>query len=178
MSIKQTASIVFLGIFVLLIFNTFFSVHETRQAIVLQFGRPVGAPVTEPGLKIKMPFIQQVQYLDKRILALDSPAEEVIAADQKRLVVDSFTRWRISDPLQFYISVRDERIARSRLQAIVSSSLRSILGAEEFVTVVRDNRDDLMKKITERANEQALNLGINIVAVSYTHLTLPTILLV
>ena len=143
MSVKQTASIVFLGIFVLLIFNTFFSVHETRQAIVLQFGRPVGAPVTEPGLKIKMPFIQQVQYLDKRILALDSPAEEVIAADQKRLVVDSFTRWRISDPLQFYISVRDERIARSRLQAIVSSSLRSILGAEEFVTVVRDNRDDL-----------------------------------
>ena len=147
MSVKQTFSIVFLGIFVLLIFNTFFSVHETRQAIVLQFGRPVGAPITEPGLKIKMPFIQQVQYLDKRILALDSPAEEVIAADQKRLVVDSFTRWRIADPLQFYISVRDERIARSRLQAIVSSSLRSILGAEEFVTVVRDNRDDLMKKL-------------------------------
>ena len=161
MSAKQTALIVLLGIFVLFIFNTFFSVHETRQAIVLQFGRPVGAPVTEPGLKIKMPFIQQVQYLDKRILALDSPAEEVIAADQKRLVVDSFTRWRISDPLQFYISVRDERIARSRLQAIVSSSLRSILGAEEFVTVVRDDRDDLMKKITERANEQSLDLGIN-----------------
>ena len=173
MSIKQTFSIVFLGIFVLLIFNTFFSVHETRQAIVLQFGRPVGAPITEPGLKIKMPFIQQVQYLDKRILALDSPAEEVIAADQKRLVVDSFTRWRIADPLQFYISVRDERIARSRLQAIVSSSLRSILGAEEFVTVVRDNRDDLMKKITERANEQALNLGINIVDVKIKRADLP-----
>jgi membrane protease subunit HflC len=165
MGIKQTALVIFVGIFVLLVFNTFFSVHETRQAIVLQFGRPVGAPITEPGLKLKMPFIQQVQYLDKRILALDSPAEEVIASDQKRLVVDSFTRWRIIDPLQFYISVRDERIARSRLQAIVSSSLRSILGAEEFVTVVRDNRDDLMKQITERANEQALDLGINIVDV-------------
>ena len=173
MSAKQTALIVLLGIFVLFIFNTFFSVHETRQAIVLQFGRPVGAPVTEPGLKIKMPFIQQVQYLDKRILALDSPAEEVIAADQKRLVVDSFTRWRISDPLQFYISVRDERIARSRLQAIVSSSLRSILGAEEFVTVVRDDRDDLMKKITERANEQSLDLGINIVDVKIKRADLP-----
>ena len=120
-----------------------------------------------------MPFIQQVQYLDKRILALDSPAEEVIAADQKRLVVDSFTRWRIADPLQFYISVRDERIARSRLQAIVSSSLRSILGAEEFVTVVRDNRDDLMKKITERANEQSINLGINIVDVKIKRADLP-----
>lgn len=99
MGIKQTASVIFVGIFVLLVFNTFFSVHETRQAIVLQFGRPVGAPITEPGLKLKMPFIQQVQYLDKRILALDSPVEEVIASDQKRLVVDSFTRWRIIDPL-------------------------------------------------------------------------------
>tara|TARA_B100001142_G_scaffold329109_1_gene391260 strand:+ start:26 stop:1009 length:984 start_codon:yes stop_codon:yes gene_type:complete len=173
MGIKQTASVIFVGIFVLLVFNTFFSVHETRQAIVLQFGRPVGAPITEPGLKLKMPFIQQVQYLDKRILALDSPAEEVIASDQKRLVVDSFTRWRIIDPLQFYISVRDERIARSRLQAIVSSSLRSILGAEEFVTVVRDNRDDLMKQITERANEQALDLGINIVDVKIKRADLP-----
>ena len=66
--IKQTASVIFVGIFVLLVFNTFFSVHETRQAIVLQFGRPVGAPITEPGLKLKMPFIQQVQYLDKRII--------------------------------------------------------------------------------------------------------------
>ena len=74
MGIKQTALVIFVGIFVLLVFNTFFSVHETRQAIVLQFGRPVGAPITEPGLKLKMPFIQQVQYLDKRILALDSPA--------------------------------------------------------------------------------------------------------
>jgi len=173
MGIKQTALVIFVGIFVLLVFNTFFSVHETRQAIVLQFGRPVGAPITEPGLKLKMPFIQQVQYLDKRILALDSPAEEVIASDQKRLVVDSFTRWRIIDPLQFYISVRDERIARSRLQAIVSSSLRSILGAEEFVTVVRDNRDDLMKQITERANEQALDLGINIVDVKIKRADLP-----
>jgi len=66
MGIKQTALVIFVGIFVLLVFNTFFSVHETRQAIVLQFGRPVGAPITEPGLKLKMPFIQQVQYLDKR----------------------------------------------------------------------------------------------------------------
>ena len=107
------------------------------------------------------------------IFLAHSPAEEVIAADQKRLVVDSFTRWRIIDPLQFYISVRDERIARSRLQAIVSSSLRSILGAEEFVTVVRDNRDDLMKQITERANEQALDLGINIVDVKIKRADLP-----
>ena len=127
MQTKQIILLVFIGLLLLISFNTFYTVHETRQAIVLQFGRPVGEPITQAGLKIKIPFIQQVQFLDRRILDLDSPAEEVIASDQKRLVVDSFTRWQISDPLQFYISVRDERIARSRLQAIVSSSLRSVL---------------------------------------------------
>ena len=123
--------------------------------------------------EIKIPFIQQVQFLDRRILDLDSPAEEVIASDQKRLVVDSFTRWQISDPLQFYISVRDERIARSRLQAIVSSSLRSVLGGEEFVTVVRDDRDELMARISEIVNEQARDLGINIIDVRIKRADLP-----
>ena len=173
MSGKQIIFAFLAGTIFLLTINTFFSVHETKQAIVLQFGRPVGAPITDAGLKIKIPFIQQVHYLDKRVLDLDSPAEEVIASDQKRLVVDSITRWQISDPLQFYISVRDERLARSRLQAIVSSSLRSVLGGEEFVTVVRDNRDALMKRITERVNEQSVSLGINIVDVRIKRADLP-----
>ena len=173
MSGKQIIFAFLAGTIFLLTINTFFSVHETKQAIVLQFGRPVGAPITDAGLKIKIPFIQQVHYLDKRVLDLDSPAEEVIASDQKRLVVDSITRWQISDPLQFYISVRDERLARSRLQAIVSSSLRSVLGGEEFVTVVRDNRNALMKRITERVNEQSVSLGINIVDVRIKRADLP-----
>ena len=173
MSGKQIIFAILAGVIFLLTINTFFSVHETKQAIVLQFGRPVGAPITDSGLKIKIPFIQQVQYLDKRVLDLDSPAEEVIASDQKRLVVDSITRWKISDPLQFYISVRDERLARSRLQAIVSSSLRSVLGGEEFVTVVRDNRDELMKRITARVNEQSVDLGISIVDVRIKRADLP-----
>ena len=173
MSGKQIIFAILAGVIFLLTINTFFSVHETKQAIVLQFGRPVGVPITDSGLKIKIPFIQQVQYLDKRVLDLDSPAEEVIASDQKRLVVDSITRWKISDPLQFYISVRDERLARSRLQAIVSSSLRSVLGGEEFVTVVRDNRDELMKRITARVNEQSLDLGISIVDVRIKRADLP-----
>ncbi|MEE3165157.1 MAG: protease modulator HflC [Pseudomonadota bacterium] len=173
MSGKQIIFAILAGVIFLLTINTFFSVHETKQAIVLQFGRPVGAPITDSGLKIKIPFIQQVQYLDKRVLDLDSPAEEVIASDQKRLVVDSITRWKINDPLQFYISVRDERLARSRLQAIVSSSLRSVLGGEEFVTVVRDNRDELMKRITARVNEQSVDLGISIVDVRIKRADLP-----
>ena len=170
---KQIALLIFLGLLFLVSVNKFYSVHETKQAIVLQFGRPVGAPITDAGLKIKVPFIQQVQFLDRRILDLDSPAEEVIASDQKRLVVDSFTRWQISDPLQFYISVRDERIARSRLQAIVSSSLRSVLGGEEFVTVVRDERDELMARISEIVNVQANDLGINIIDVRIKRADLP-----
>ena len=173
MSGKQIIFAFLAGTIFLLTINTFFSIHETKQAIVLQFGRPVGAPITDAGLKIKIPFIQQVHYLDKRVLDLDSPAEEVIASDQKRLVVDSITRWQITDPLQFFISVRDERIARSRLQAIVSSSLRSVLGGEEFVTVVRDDRDTLMKRITERVNEQSVSLGINIVDVRIKRADLP-----
>ena len=173
MSGKQIIFAILAGVIFLLTINTFFSVHETKQAIVLQFGRPVGSPITDAGLKIKIPFIQQVQYLDKRVLDLDSPAEEVIASDQKRLVVDSITRWQITDPLQFYISVRDERLARSRLQAIVSSSLRSVLGGEEFVTVVRDNRDALMKRITARVNEQSVSLGISIVDVRIKRADLP-----
>ena len=170
---KQLAVLILLGLIFIVSVNSFYSVHETKQAIVLQFGRPVGAPITDAGLKFKIPFIQQVHFLDKRILDLDSPAEEVIASDQKRLVVDSFTRWQISNPLQFYISVRDERIARSRLQAIVSSSLRSVLGGEEFVTVVRDNRDQLMTRISEKVNEQASDLGIEIIDVRIKRADLP-----
>lgn len=173
MSGKQIIFAILAGAIFLLTINTFYSVHETKQAIVLQFGRPVGVPITDAGLKIKVPFIQNVHYMDRRVLDLDSPAEEVIASDQKRLVVDSITRWKITDPLQFFISVRDERIARSRLQAIVSSSLRSVLGGEEFVTVVRDDRDTLMKRITERVNEQSFSLGITIVDVRIKRADLP-----
>ena len=165
MSGKQIIFAILAGAIFLLTINTCYSVHETKQAIVLQFGRPVGVPITDAGLKIKVPFIQNVHYMDRSVLALDSPAEEVIASDQKRLVVDSITRWQITDPLQFFISVRDERIARSRLQAIVSSSLRSVL--------VRDDRDTLMKRITERVNEQSFSLGITIVDVRIKRADLP-----
>ena len=127
---KQIALLVFLGLLFLVSVNTFYSVHETKQAIVLQFGRPVGAPITEAGLKIKVPFIQQVQFLDRRILDLDSPAEEVIASDQKRLIVDAFARFQIVDPLKFYISVGNERVARSRLSTIINSRIRNVLGQE------------------------------------------------
>ena len=149
-----------------------FTVHQTQQALVLQFGDPRRV-ITEPGLNFKVPFVQNVISIDKRILDLDSPAEELIASDQKRLVVDAFTRYRIIDPLQFYKALRDERRARSRLAAIVSSSMRSVLGEEEFQAVVRDKRDDLMTRIRDLVNEQARDFGIEIVDVRIRRADLP-----
>lgn len=149
-----------------------FTVNQTQQALVLQFGDP-RAVVTEPGLHAKVPFVQNVIFLDKRILALDSPAEELIAADQKRLVVDAFTRYRIVEPLKFFTSLQNEARAESRLAAVVSSSMRSVLGAEEFQAVVRDKRDELMKRIRDSVNQQTVDFGIEIVDVRIRRADLP-----
>ena len=113
-------SIILVGV---LIFQSLFIVQEISQSIVLQFGDPKKI-VTKAGLNFKLPFIQNVVYLDKRILNLDNDPEEVIAADQKRLIVDAFARFKIVDPLKFYISVGNERVARSRLSTIINSRIR------------------------------------------------------
>ena len=109
-----------------LVFFSVFIIKEVNQAIVLQFGDPKRI-IVEPGLNFKIPFIQNVVYLDKRILNLDTPPEEVIASDQKRLIVDAFARFKIVDPLKFYISVGNERVARSRLSTIINSRIRNVL---------------------------------------------------
>lgn len=149
-----------------------FTVHQTQQALVLQFGDPRRV-ITEPGLNIKVPFVQNVVLIDKRILDLDTPAEELIASDQKRLVVDAFTRYRITDPLQFYKALRDQRRAQSRLSTIVSSSMRSVLGEEKFETVVRDKRSELMTRISQLVNQQAADFGIEIIDVRIRRADLP-----
>ena len=166
------AAIAVLAVLAMLASSALFTVHQTQQALVLQFGDPRRV-ITESGLHAKIPFVQNVIYIDKRILDLDSPAEELIAADQKRLVVDAFTRYRIIDPLQFYKALRDERRARSRLAAIVSSSMRSVLGEEAFQAVVRDKRDALMTRIRDLVNEQAADFGIRIVDVRIRRADLP-----
>ena len=115
------------------IFLSLFTVKEINQAIVLQFGDPKRV-IAEPGLQVKIPFIQNVVFLDRRILSLDPAPEEVIASDQKRLIVDAYARFSIVDPLKFYISVGDERVARSRLATIINSRLRSVLGKQSLAT--------------------------------------------
>ena len=154
------------------LYDALFTVHQTRQAIVLQFGDPRRV-ITAPGLHVKLPFIQNVVLVDKRILALSASSEEVIAADQKRLVVDAFARYRITDPLQFYITVGTIQGGELRLQTLLNSGLRSVLGRENFVDVVRDKRAELMRRIRDLVNRQAQELGIEIVDVRIRRADLP-----
>ncbi len=155
-----------------LAFLSIIIVKEVNQAIILQFGDPKRI-ITNPGLNFKIPFIQNVVYLDKRILNLDTPPEEVIASDQKRLIVDAFARFKIVDPLQFYISVGDERVARSRLSTIINSRIRNVLGQEELQTLLSQDRSKQMSLIKEGVNNEAKNFGITIVDVRIKRADLP-----
>ena len=154
------------------VFQSLFIVQEISQAIVLQFGDPKKI-VTKAGLNFKLPFIQNVVYLDKRILNLDNDPEEVIAADQKRLIVDAFARFKIVDPLKFYISVGNERVARSRLSTIINSRIRGVLGTQELATLLSTDRARQMQLIQSQVNDEAKNFGIEIVDVRIKRADLP-----
>ncbi|MEZ5829138.1 MAG: protease modulator HflC [Hyphomicrobiales bacterium] len=167
-----TVVLLLLGIAAVGAYLTLFTVYQTQQALVLEFGKPKRL-VTQPGLNYKIPFIQNVTFFDKRLLDLDSAPQEVIASDQKRLVVDAFARWRITDPLLFYQAVGDERVARSRLGAILEASLRRVLGAASFEAVVRDKRHALMQQITEQVNTEGKGLGVTVVDVRIKRADLP-----
>ncbi len=167
-----TFSLVLLGLAAVLGYLTVFTVSQTQQAIVLEFGKPKRI-ITEPGLQFKIPFIQNVEFFDKRILDIDTASQEVIASDQKRLVVDAFARYKIVDPLLFYQSLGDENVANSRLGFILESSLRRVLGSASFQSVVRDKREELMKTIASQVNQEATPFGVNIVDVRIKRVDLP-----
>ena len=154
------------------LFFSVFVVKEVNQAIVLQFGDPKKI-ILKPGLNFKIPFIQNVVFLDKRILNLDTPPEEVIASDQKRLIVDAFARFQIVDPLKFYISVGNERVARSRLATIINSRIRNVLGQQELQTLLSQDRSKQMSLIQDGVNREAENFGIKIVDVRIKRADLP-----
>ena len=154
------------------VFFSIFIVKEVNQAIVLQFGDPKRI-ITKPGLNFKLPFIQNVVFLDKRILNLDAPPEEVIASDQKRLIVDAFARFQIIDPLKFYISVGNERVARSRLSTIINSRIRSVLGTQRLQTLLSEDRTKQMALIQEGVNTEAEKFGIKIIDVRIKRADLP-----
>ena len=154
------------------IYFSVFIVKEINQAIVLQFCDPKRI-ISKPGINFKIPFIQNVVFLDKRILNLDTPPEEVIASDQKRLIVDAFARFQIIDPLKFYISVGNERVARSRLATIINSRIRNVLGQQELQTLLSEDRTKQMSLIQEGVNNEAENFGISIVDVRIKRADLP-----
>jgi len=154
------------------VYLSLFTVKEINQAIVLQFGDPKRV-LDDPGLKYKIPFIQNVVFIDRRILSLDPAPEEVIASDQKRLIVDAYARFRIVDPLKFYISVGDERVARSRLATIINSRLRSVLGKQSLATLLSEDRTKQMAIIQDGVNAEAEKFGITIIDVRIKRADLP-----
>ena len=154
------------------IYLSLFVVKEINQAIVLQFGDPKKI-ISKPGLQFKIPFIQNVVFIDRRILSLDPAPEEVIASDQKRLIVDAYARFKIVDPLKFYISVGDERVARSRLATIINSRLRGVLGTQSLATLLSEDRSKQMDIIQNDVNAEAKNFGIEIIDVRIKRADLP-----
>jgi membrane protease subunit HflC len=157
----------------LLIYSTFFIVKETHQAIVLQLGEPKKV-YKDAGLYFKIPLIQNVHFLDKRVIDIDAPAEEVIALDQKRIIVDAYAKFIINDPLKFYISVGNERIAQSRLASIINAKIRGVLGKENLVNLISTNRNKLMNQITKDVAEEAKDFGIDVIDVRIKRADLPS----
>jgi membrane protease subunit HflC len=161
-------------LFVVLIvaYSSVFTVAQTEQVLVVRLGEPVKV-VTEPGLNFKAPFIDTVIAIDKRILDLENPSQEVIASDQKRLVVDAFARYRIKNALRFYQSVGSIQAANIQLTTLLNASLRRVLGEVTFITVVRDQREALMARIRDQLDKEADGYGIQVVDVRIRRADLP-----
>jgi membrane protease subunit HflC len=151
---------------------SFYTVDPTEQVLVLQFGAPLKV-VTDEGLHAKIPGMQTVQIIDRRLLNLEAPAEEVITEDKKRIVVDAFARWRIVDPLKFYQTLLDENGAQLRLDPFLSSDLRRVLGSQTFATLLSSSRADLMHDIRDDMNQETGRFGVAVVDVRIRHADLP-----
>jgi membrane protease subunit HflC len=153
-------------------YGSVFSVYQTQQALVVRLGNPVRV-VSEPGLHFKLPFVDTVIAIDRRILDLEAPAQEVIASDQKRLVVDAFARYKIKEPLRFYQTLGSIVGANSQLAILLNSALRRVLGEVTFTHVVRDQRAELMARIRDLVDHEADGYGIQVVDVRIRRADLP-----
>jgi membrane protease subunit HflC len=165
------AVVVLLGIWLAAL--SFYTVDPTERVLVLQFGAPIRV-VSDQGLHTKTPFIQTIQVIDRRLLNLEAPAEEVITEDKKRIVVDAFARWRVVDPLRFYQTLLDQTGAQLRLTPFLSSDLRRVLGSQSFATVLSSARADLMHDIRDDMNQEMGRFGVEVVDVRIRHADLPT----
>ena len=172
MNPKRTVIIIFLFLLFLTAYGSMFVVHQVQQVLVLQFGDPKRV-IKEPGLKFKLPLIQNTVDYDKRILDYDLPVEEIIASDQKRLVVDPFARYKILDPLKFYQTVRNENGIRNRLNSIIIAALRRVVGGVELSSLLTDKRQSIMSDIRDEVNREAQRFGIEVIDVRIRRADLP-----
>ncbi|WMS43306.1 protease modulator HflC [Acuticoccus sp. MNP-M23] len=172
MRVGLIAFLVILAAVVVAALNSFFIINPTQQALVLQFGE-VRQAVRDPGINAKIPFVQDVRYLDKRVLDLNVPAQEIIAADQKRLVVDAFMRYQIANPVRFYQTVNNVNEGASRLSTYAQSSLRAVLADATFQDIVRDDRPELMSRIQQDVAARARDIGVEVVDVKIRRADLP-----
>ncbi|MBI4967073.1 MAG: protease modulator HflC [Rhodospirillales bacterium] len=157
---------------VILLFDSLFILEQQQQVIIRQFGNPVRV-VAEPGLKFKLPFVQDLVLYDKRLLEMDPPAEQVILSDQKRLDVDTYTRYQITDPLRFFQALGTEEMVRSQLRQIVSSALRRVLGNVTMASLLSEERTTIMTEIQNQVNANAQRYGIEVVDVRIRRADLP-----
>ncbi|HCL90504.1 MAG TPA: protease modulator HflC [Candidatus Atribacteria bacterium] len=170
---KKGTLLIILIVAILVLANlSLFIVDETKQAIVLQFGKPIRA-IKDAGLSWKLPFIQNVVFFEDRLLVYDAAPTEVITKDKKTLIVDNYARWKIIDPLKFLQTVRDLNGAQARLDDIVYSELRVDLGLFNMSEIVSEKREGIMKRVTEISNEKANTYGIEIVDVRIKRVDLP-----
>jgi membrane protease subunit HflC len=172
--VLRTGALIVAGLLALLAVSAAFTVHQTQQALVLQFGR-VRTVIAEPGLYFKVPFLETVVTMEKRVLDLDLPVQTILSADRQNLEVDAFTRYRIKDPLRFYQAVNNVALANQRLSSFVNSSLRNVLASASRDAIVRTDRLALMNRIQEDVNRQAQNLGVEIVDLRLTRVDLPAV---
>lgn len=171
-SIVGGVAVVLAAVVLLLAYSSVFTIYQTRQALVVLLGEPRRV-YSEPGLYFKIPLFENVIYVDKRILDLENPSQEVIASDQKRLVVDAFARYRVNDVLKFYQSVGSIEGANSRLSTLLNSALRRVLGEATLTHVVRDDRGALMARVRDQLDREAEAFGIKVIDVRIRRADLP-----
>ncbi|MEJ2623886.1 MAG: protease modulator HflC [Pseudolabrys sp.] len=164
--------VVLIAAALIVVWGSLFTVYQTQQALVVRLGKVVKV-VDQPGLHVKMPFIDSVITIDRRILDLEAPTQEIIASDQKRLVVDAFARYRIKSPLRFYQTLGSTAAANSQLEILLNSALRRVLGESSFIDLVRDKRAALMERIQELLDHEAQSYGIQVVDVRIRRADLP-----
>jgi modulator of FtsH protease HflC len=170
---KKSLFLIILILIILVANFSLFIVDETKQAIVLQFGKPIKA-IQEAGIYMKIPFIQNVVLFEGRLLIYDAQPTEIITRDKKTLILDNYARWIIKDPLLFLQTVRDLNGAQARLDDVIYSELRVDLGKFEMSEIVSQKRTEIMETVTQRSNEKSMDYGINIIDVRIKRADLPS----